>query len=101
MKRIQSQQQEVVTVKFLPSCATAQAVSLAYKPATLMGGTVTAVADGLPRNEVVHTALPGKMCLIIAAIIRLIWGGKLSGSLRNTVRLIYEEVDTFPPRNAA
>lgn len=38
-----------------------------------MGPTVTAVADGLPRNEVVYIDLPKKMCLIIAPIIRLIW----------------------------
>lgn len=43
------------------------------KQASLMGPTVTAVADGLPRNEVVYIDLPEKMCLIIAPIIRLIW----------------------------
>ena len=71
------------------------------KQASLMGKTVTAVADGLPRNEVVYIDLLEKMCLIIAPIIRLIWGKKLNDSLRNTVRLIYEDFDIFPPRNAA
>lgn len=71
------------------------------KQASLMGTTVTAVADGLPRNEVVYIDLPEKMCLIIAPIIRLIWEKKLNDSLRNTVRLIYEDFDIFPPRNAA
>lgn len=47
------------------------------KQESLMGATVTAVADGLPRNEVVYIDLPEKMCLIIAAIIRLIWGKKI------------------------
>lgn len=42
-----------------------------------MGKTVTAVADGLPRNEVVYIDLLEKMCLIIAPIIRLIWEKKI------------------------
>lgn len=50
--------------------------------ASLTGTALTAVADGLPgfqwykRNEVVYTDLPEKMSLIIALIIRLIWGDK-------------------------
>lgn len=50
--------------------------------APLTGITLTAVADGLPgfkwckRNEVVYIDLPEKMSLIIALIIRLIWGKK-------------------------
>lgn len=40
------------------------------KQASLMGPTVTVVADGLPRNEVVYIDLPEKMCLIIVPIIR-------------------------------
>lgn len=48
-----------------------QAAQLA-KQASLVGPTVTVVADGLPRNEVVYIDLPEKMCLIIVPIIRLI-----------------------------
>lgn len=42
------------------------------KQVSLMGPTVTAVADELPRNGVVYIDLPEKMCLIIMPIIRLI-----------------------------
>lgn len=65
---------------------------------------MTAVADGLPgfrwckRNEVVYIDLPEKMSLIMALIIRLIWGEKkqnqpeYNNDKQRTIEYTYAEI---------